>query len=61
VALRPIYGRTMRDREIVDAELRMLAAVRRALTANGDPAPGIGVIDGLLDERARYANRVSES
>jgi hypothetical protein len=42
----------MRDLETVDAELRMLAAVRRAMTAHGDPAPDIAVIDGLLDERA---------
>lgn len=40
-----------RDREVIDSELRLLAAVRKTVTAEGGPAPDISVIDELLDER----------
>lgn len=42
----------MRDREVVDSELRLVAAVRRAVVEAGGPAPDIAVVDQLLDECA---------
>jgi hypothetical protein len=36
----------MRDRETIDSELRLVAAVER-----GGPLPSIDVADALLDER----------
>lgn len=41
----------MRDRETIDSELRLLAAVRRALTDKGAPAPTMQPVDEPLDER----------
>jgi hypothetical protein len=42
----------MRDIETIDAELRLLVAIRRAVReAEGRP-PSTARIDGLLDERA---------
>ena len=41
----------MRDREIIDSELRLLAAVRRAIHEQGGPQPSTEPIDQLLDER----------
>lgn len=40
-----------RDREVIDSELRLLAAVRRTVAEEGGPAPDISVVDELLDER----------
>lgn len=40
-----------RDREVIDSELRLLAAVRRTVAEEGGPAPDITVVDELLDER----------
>ena len=42
---------TMRDREPVDSELRLIAALRRTAADMGAPAPRIDVADELLDER----------
>jgi hypothetical protein len=41
----------MRDIEMIDAELRLVAALRRAARERGGPLPSIAVADGLLDER----------
>ncbi|MDP7727623.1 hypothetical protein [Mycobacterium sp. TY813] len=41
----------MRPRDMIDSELRLLAAVRRAVIAEGGSAPSLDLIDGLLDER----------
>jgi hypothetical protein len=43
--------RRMRDREVIDSELRLVAALRRAARERGCPLPSIGVADTLLDER----------
>ena len=43
---------SMRDREIIDAELRLIAPVRRTVRDMGGPAPGTEPIYVLLDERA---------
>jgi hypothetical protein len=40
-----------RDRDTVDSELRLLAAVRRVVHQAGGPPPSIAPIDALLDER----------
>ncbi|HUE31620.1 MAG TPA: hypothetical protein VMQ38_01610 [Mycobacterium sp.] len=44
--------RCMRDIDIIDSELRLLAALRRAAQERGGPLPSIGVADALLDERS---------
>jgi hypothetical protein len=36
----------------IDAELRLLAAVRRSVREHGGPLPSIGPLDELLEERA---------
>jgi hypothetical protein len=41
----------MRDLETIDAELRLVAALRRAAREGGGPVPSIAVADALLDER----------
>lgn len=41
--------------EVVDAELRVLAAYRAACVADGDPVRSTTVVDELLDERHRTA------
>jgi hypothetical protein len=41
----------MRAIETIDAELRLVAALRRASSGAGWPLPSIGVADALLDER----------
>ena len=41
----------MRDIEIIDSELRLVAALRRAALKRGGPLPSIHVADALLDER----------
>jgi hypothetical protein len=40
----------VRDRETIDSELRLLAAVRRVAREHG-AVPSIGPVDELLDER----------
>jgi hypothetical protein len=44
-------GRASRDREIIDAELRLLVAVRVSIRDHGI-VPSCDLIDELLDERA---------
>jgi hypothetical protein len=45
-------NRVVRDIEVIDSELRLVAAVRQAVTEMGGPTPAIAVADQLLDERA---------
>jgi hypothetical protein len=40
----------MRDRETIDSELRLLAAVRRVCREEGGTVPSTRLIDALLDE-----------
>jgi len=40
----------MRDRETIDSELRLLAAVRRVCREGDGVLPSIGQVDELLDE-----------
>ncbi|MEE2851718.1 MAG: hypothetical protein VX424_03570 [Actinomycetota bacterium] len=40
-----------RDIRIIDAELRSVAALRRAAREHGGPLPSIDAADALLDER----------
>ena len=55
----PSTGRTfvlpviigMRDLEVIDSELRLLAAVRRVCREQDGILPSIGPVDELLDER----------
>ena len=46
-----LYADNMRDRDVIDSELRLLAAVRQAVREEGGPAPYVGPVDELLDER----------
>ena len=46
---------SVRDLETIDAELRLLAAVRRSIREQGDE-PGSRQVDELLDERAESEN-----
>jgi hypothetical protein len=39
----------MRDRETIDSELRLLAAVRWSIREHGGVLPAIGPVDELLD------------
>ncbi|WP_165703532.1 hypothetical protein [Mycobacteroides abscessus] len=41
----------MRDRDAIDSELRLVAAVRRTCAELGGAKPTTAVLDGLLDER----------
>jgi hypothetical protein len=41
----------MRDIETIDAELRLVAALRGAAWERGGPLPGIAVADASPDER----------
>jgi hypothetical protein len=47
----------MRDQEAIDAELRLVAALRREARERGVPLPSIGVAETLLEER-RETHRV---
>ena len=51
VSARPLGFATMRDRETIDSELRLLSAVRRSIREHGGE-PSIRQVDELLDERA---------
>jgi hypothetical protein len=42
----------VRDIETLDAELRLVAALRGAARERGGPLPSIDVADALLDERS---------
>jgi hypothetical protein len=49
----------MRDGEVIDSELPLLAAVRHTLREEGAPAPSTRpLVDNLLDERS--AQRAKE-
>ena len=48
----------MRDRETIDCELRLLAAVRRSIREHGGE-PSSRQIDEVLDERLSYCGRAS--
>ena len=41
----------MRDIEVIDSELRLVAALRRAARERGGPLPSIAAADALLEER----------
>ena len=41
----------MRDIETIDAELRLVAALRHPARERGGPLPSIDVADALLNER----------
>lgn len=41
----------MRDREIIDSELRLVVAIRRMVCERGGPLPTTAPMDELLDER----------
>ncbi|MCV7423224.1 hypothetical protein H7K45_21980 [Mycobacterium yunnanensis] len=43
--------RTRRETTVIDAELRLIAALRRSARARGGPLPANDRIDDLLDER----------
>jgi hypothetical protein len=45
------YAPRMRDIETIDAELRLVTALRRAARERGGPLRSIDVVDALLDER----------
>jgi hypothetical protein len=42
----------MRDRETIDAELTLVATLRRAAREQGGPMPSIDVADALPDENS---------
>lgn len=48
---RPAYARRVRDRDVIDSELRLVAAVRRTCAEMDGSMPTTAVLDGLLDER----------
>jgi hypothetical protein len=50
----------MRDREVIDSELRRLAAVRRSIREHGGE-PSSRQVDELLDERLGHRAEASES
>jgi hypothetical protein len=47
-------AREMRDRKVVDSELRLVAAVRLAIRELGGPVPSSIAMDALLDERLAH-------
>jgi hypothetical protein len=52
----------IRDLETIDSELRLVAALRRAVREQGGPLPSMAAADALLDERCEltgveHANR----
>lgn len=51
-AARGMMDRVERDVDVIESELRLLTAVRRAVTELGATAPSFEPIDELLDERA---------
>ncbi|EUA17556.1 MULTISPECIES: hypothetical protein [Mycobacterium] len=50
----------MRDLDVIDSELRVVAAVRRILTELGEPLPRITTMDELLDERCAVSAHSSQ-
>jgi hypothetical protein len=54
------YAQGMRDREVIDSELRRLAAVRRSIRERGGK-PSSRQVDELLDERLGHRAEASET
>jgi hypothetical protein len=52
---RVVDARDLRD---IDAELRLLAAVRGSVTEQGGPQPSMGPVDKLLDEHCEIEQQV---
>jgi hypothetical protein len=50
----------MRDLDVIDAKLRLVAALRRAARERGGSPPSIGFADELLDERCALARLTFE-
>jgi hypothetical protein len=46
----------VRERETIEADLRLLAAVRRSIRGHGGDDPSSLQVDELLDERASREN-----
>jgi hypothetical protein len=51
----------MRDLEVIDSELRLLAAVRRVCREQDGVLPSIGPVDELLDERRELDRKLTQS
>ena len=51
----------MRDLEVIDSELRLLAAVRRVCREEDGVLPSIGQVDELLDERRELDGKLTRS
>jgi hypothetical protein len=51
----------MGDRETIDSELRLLAAVRRVCREQDGILPSIGPVDALLDERSELDRQLTRS
>jgi hypothetical protein len=49
----------MRDREVIDSELRLIATVRRSIREHGGE-PSSRQVDELLDERLAHCGRARE-
>jgi hypothetical protein len=54
------YGH-MRDLEVIDSELRLLAAVRRVCREQDGVLPSIGPVYELLDERRELDRKLTGS
>ncbi|BBY05085.1 hypothetical protein [Mycobacterium noviomagense] len=50
-ATRPLRFATMRDRDTIGAEFRLLAAIHRACREEYGVQPSMRLVDALLDER----------
>ncbi|HWF27929.1 MAG TPA: hypothetical protein VG327_06050 [Mycobacterium sp.] len=46
----------MRDRETIDSELRLVAALRQAARERRGPLPSIDIAGALLDDRERTSS-----
>jgi hypothetical protein len=51
----------VRDRETIDSDLRLLAAVRRVCREQDGVLPSIGPVDELLDERRELVRKLTGS
>jgi hypothetical protein len=52
-----IYAPRMRDREVIDPELRLLLAIRHMAREAEGRTPNTARMDALLDERTASARR----
>jgi hypothetical protein len=57
----PLGFGTIRDIEVIDSELRLLAAVRRVCREQDGVLPSIGPVDELLDERRELDRKLNAS